>query len=606
MNRKALNKAVLSIVRLNDCSGSFVSNEGLILTSVNCIKQHLPFQLIQKIEKRPVFIAYKRSEELPLKKLNGFVSAQVEDVSQSLLTSLPKTLSGYNYLKILRFREAKLIQQCHRDSTIHCKIVSSTHHSPYHLLKEHLITDIRLVFAEKSNDHGADGFALVRAYHTEGDRAEVVKPKAHLSLTTEMEPKDQSLIIVAGFPQNTHHGASHSEYLFAWGSFWPKKRIILQNYRQTIKAFIDQDADLDMKLGYLSLLTHLDRQIAAINYGLNRFKDKALLQQSFLNDIKFIKWLKQSPISSNHWEQYETLSRIWQAFQLDEMSYDLMTRSTLLNQHLLTSSAEYQKSFVHLSDHQEFETLLMNLDHDHRLEPELDAKLWMSSLLLVKRLRRKTNDFPHELQRLYHSSGNLLTRIHRIYGLTGPSQGKSNTRLKLLTQNLMPYQQQRAYQQQELEGKLLQMDDIISTYRESFFQEVGRPMSYEADGTPRLIYGFTTIQSSLGHTRNLQPPEIKNNYCKINHKPKILSNFSSSQIFLSNTPINTGNSGAATLNSKGELLAMVMDQPIKAKFSHWRVNGAKPQSKHRHVRSLIWSLKQLCTPPPILKELLMQ
>jgi hypothetical protein len=207
----------LSTIRLTNCTASFVSPEGLILTNHHCVESCLA-ELSSK-EKSLVelgFVAAERSAEQRC-------TAQLADVlvgAENVTDAVSKAIAGLGDTAANDARKRTLTtleQACEQASSraksgkLHCQVVSLYHGGQYFLYKYKRYDDIRLVFAPEADiaSFGGDpdnfqfprwslDFSVLRAY--ENNKPAMTPDYLQINFAG---PTANQLVFVPGHPGST-------------------------------------------------------------------------------------------------------------------------------------------------------------------------------------------------------------------------------------------------------------------------------------------------------------------------------------------------------------------------------------------------------------------
>ncbi|HYO79478.1 MAG TPA: S46 family peptidase, partial [Thermoanaerobaculia bacterium] len=202
-----------AIVSLGNCTASFVSPDGLVVTNHHCA-----FGSIQH-NSRPDrdlitngFLARTRDEELaaaPGSKI--WVTTNIEDVTARVHGGMKKNIADAERAMHIDRREKELVAECEKAGGVRCRVSSFFEGSQYLRLTQAEISDVRLVYAPSARigefggeidnfewpRHTGD-FAFYRAY-VDG---KPYRPKHWLKLSTEGIDEGDT-VIVAGYPGRT-------------------------------------------------------------------------------------------------------------------------------------------------------------------------------------------------------------------------------------------------------------------------------------------------------------------------------------------------------------------------------------------------------------------
>ena len=213
-----------ALVKIGGCTGSFVSNEGLIITNHHCV-----FGIVSNIstvENNYLdngFLANSREEEIPAKGLTCRITDSYEDVSAEVLEAAntaedisQRTTAISKKIKEIVEREEK------KDSTIKAEVSEMFVGEQYILFRYKTINDVRLVYVpprtigefggESDNwiwpRHNGD-FSFVRAYVApNGSSAKYseenvpYQPKKFLQVNPN-GVNEEDFVFILGYPGRT-------------------------------------------------------------------------------------------------------------------------------------------------------------------------------------------------------------------------------------------------------------------------------------------------------------------------------------------------------------------------------------------------------------------
>jgi hypothetical protein len=224
-----------ALVRVGGCSGSFVSNQGLIITNHHCA-----FDAVASASTTAHnylengFYARDFQEEIPAKGLSLRITVGYEDISTQVLEGLPDFSSPVERQKALKNRIKSLEGKAKgMDSTLTYEIAEMFPGKSYLLFQYKILLDVRLVYVpsraigefggESDNwvwpRHTGD-FTLVRAYHSPDGQARAYhtdnipyEPVAHLKIA-EQPLQEDDFVMIMGYPGRTfrNYPASYLRY----------------------------------------------------------------------------------------------------------------------------------------------------------------------------------------------------------------------------------------------------------------------------------------------------------------------------------------------------------------------------------------------------------
>ncbi len=224
-----------AIVRVGGCTGSFISEDGLIITNHHCA-----FSFVAAISDTTHdyinngYLAKNRNEEAQAKGLVCKITASYEDVSSKVLQGTQSNYDPLQRLGIIASNIRKITdEENNLNKDLQCEVSEMFTGRTYVLFRYKLLKDVRLVYVparsigeyggEKDNwvwpRHSGD-FAILRAYVSpEGKASEFAinnvpyKPIKHLKVNPK-GVKENDFVFVLGYPGRTfrHQPAAFYKY----------------------------------------------------------------------------------------------------------------------------------------------------------------------------------------------------------------------------------------------------------------------------------------------------------------------------------------------------------------------------------------------------------
>ncbi|MCA0427972.1 MAG: S46 family peptidase [Bacteroidetes bacterium] len=213
-----------AIVRVGGCTGSFVSEDGLIVTNHHCAFSfvHAISDTQNKYMDRG-FLAKTKQEEAPAKGLVCKITASYEDVSDKVLNGTQETNDPLKRLQLIATNIKTITDEENKKNPgLQCEISEMFTGRTYVLFRYKLLKDVRLVYVpgrsigeyggEKDNwvwpRHSGD-FAFLRAYVApDGSAADYsvnnvpYKPIKHLKINIK-GVKENDFVFILGYPGRT-------------------------------------------------------------------------------------------------------------------------------------------------------------------------------------------------------------------------------------------------------------------------------------------------------------------------------------------------------------------------------------------------------------------
>ncbi|MCA2005524.1 MAG: S46 family peptidase, partial [Ignavibacterium sp.] len=228
-----------ALVLLGGCTGSFVSEDGLIITNHHCVFGSV--QRASTLENNYLengFVANTREQEIPAEGLTARITVSYEDVSQEVLSAAESVDDISKRSKAIADKISEIVRREEaKDSTIKAEVSEMFVGEQYVLFRYKMINDIRLVYVpprtigefggESDNwvwpRHTGD-FSFVRAYVApDGSPAKYskenvpFKPKKFLKVNPN-GIDEEDFVFVLGYPGRTFKNmpARFVEYHFKY------------------------------------------------------------------------------------------------------------------------------------------------------------------------------------------------------------------------------------------------------------------------------------------------------------------------------------------------------------------------------------------------------
>ncbi len=219
------------ICRVNGCTGSFVSTEGLIITNHHCAYRAI--QLASTTEHdylRDGFQAKSRGEEVPSKGYTVRITESFRDVSEEVLNVVQAEMSFLDRGKAIEKRQKEIEQQAEMDNPgLRAEVAEMFAGKTYVLFLYTYLKDVRLVFAPPASIGNFGGavdnwewprhtgdYSFMRAYVApDGSSAEYspdnvpYRPKRFLQVAAG-GVAEEDFVMLLGYPGRTaRHKTSH-------------------------------------------------------------------------------------------------------------------------------------------------------------------------------------------------------------------------------------------------------------------------------------------------------------------------------------------------------------------------------------------------------------
>ncbi|MFZ5516525.1 MAG: S46 family peptidase [Candidatus Zhuqueibacterota bacterium] len=302
-----------AIVQIGGGTGSFVSDQGLIITN-----HHVAFGAIQRQSSadqdfiRKGFLAATLAEELPAKGYNARICTGFQDVTAEILKHVNDDMPyGERYTTIENIKR-ELLKKYEEDETISAQIVEMLSGTHYYLFTYLTLKDVRIVYAPPRSvgEYGGDidnwmwprhtgDFSFMRAYvGPDGKPADYseknvpFKPKKYLKVSLD-GVNENDFTMVIGYPGNTmRYRCSFSIDLWQ-NETYPEQ---IETFRKNIKALEELAGDnRELQIKYAARIKGLNNVLKNNEGMVEGLKKSRLLERKQKQEAEFTAFLKKNP-----------------------------------------------------------------------------------------------------------------------------------------------------------------------------------------------------------------------------------------------------------------------------------------------------------------------
>jgi len=224
-----------ALVNVGGCTGSFISNEGLIITNHHCA-----FSAVQQASTPEHdyltngFVAKQREQEIEAKGLTCRITDSYEDVSDRVLGAVAQITDPSSRLKLINDAIKNIVKEAEqKDPSIQAEVSEMFIGKTYVLFRYKTIQDVRLVYVpnRQIGEYGGEtdnwvwprhtgDFSFMRAYVApNGNPAKYSKnnvpytPKKFLKVNPK-GTNEEDFVFILGYPGKTfrHRPAQFIEY----------------------------------------------------------------------------------------------------------------------------------------------------------------------------------------------------------------------------------------------------------------------------------------------------------------------------------------------------------------------------------------------------------
>lgn len=654
-----------ALVQVSGCTGSFVSNRGLIITNHHCAFSavQLASTAINNYLKNG-FVAQNQEQEIEAKGLKIRITDSYEDVSNKILNAVANIKDPVERINTIKRKQEELVKQAEKeDSTIKAEVSEMFIGKSYVLFRYKTIEDVRLVYIPRQNigefggetdnwvwpRHTGD-YSFLRAYvGKDGKSAPFSKdnvpyqPKKHLKVNPN-GVRENDFTFILGYPGKTfrHRPAQYiqyqQEYLLPYVSnlydFQNRQmeeagkdntdialslatRIkrnanVLKNYRGKLKGL--RGIDL------LATKRQEDEALAAFILSKSDLKNK---YGTLLNDIADYYKMSDQDALKELW-----INNIYNSTSLLKVARDLnMLKNALAKEkspHAAKQLFDLNIETLKKSIKETYESY--NKQADQRIFTKMlqDAAAFQGKNQLASIQQLQLNDETAQTFATEMIKGTKLGDQHYMLNTILADAGS----LQKFEDKLMSFQNDLnndislfAAEQKRREGILNKLMGDYVAVKEVFQSKNFIP---DANSTLRLTYGhikgyspadatymkpFTTLagiieKGNLGLAEFDYPQEIKTAYLNKNFGPYLQKDLGSVPVnILYDMDTTGGNSGSPIMNAQGELIGVNFDRAYDATINDFAWNESYSRSIGVDIRYVLWVADKIDNAHFILKEM---
>jgi len=616
---------------------------------------------------RDGFYAADRSGELsagPAARI--FVTRSIHDVTREVMKAVNQRMTNRQAFDAVDTTRKRLVARCEATPGQRCNVASFFGGVVYRLIVQMEIRDVRLVYAppEAIGKFGGDvdnwmwprhtgDFAFYRAYvGADGRPADFsannkpYRPEQHLRLA-QAELQDGDFVMVAGYPGTTsrYRLADEIEAVIDWT--YPKQIQRLTDMMAIVDAAAPVGSDIFIK--YASTMAGWKNARKNFSGQLQGFASADTLGQKRREEAALEAWLQGKRADGGGLTELRAHLAVGR--QMRERDLVLATIaggglfSTARSLHRLSIEHERPDAAreVGFPDRDESRIQAGLTQLDRRYDPAIDRQLLAYALkdyvelpstqrlpeldtwLAVQDASKPTHaNIDAALTKLYAGSqlGDIDMRLGLLNSKRRAIESSTDTFLQLAVA-LGPALQRIEDERKTFDGALLRLQPAYMRAMLDYRKSQGLATYPDANGTLRITFGkvagvsprdglsylpFTTTTGIREKHSGVSPfdataPQLaamsEGRWGK--HAGEGASGVTVN--FLADLDVTGGNSGSATLNSRGELVGLLFDMTWESVASNWVFNPALTRTIHIDQRYMRWVMEQVYPAPAVLREL---
>lgn len=651
-----------ALVRVGGCTGSFVSDQGLIITNHHCAFGAV--QASSSVENDYItdgFLAPRREDEIQAKGITCKITQSYLDVSSEVLEAAKSESDPARRLQVIA-QAIKTIESRENAGNpgLSCEISEMFAGRNYVLFRYQIIRDVRLVYVpprtigefggESDNwewpRHTGD-FSFLRAYVApDGSPAAYheknvpFKPKKHLKVNPK-GAQEGDFIFVLGYPGRTFRNQPGRFIQYQEKYQLPYIADLYEDQIRVMKELGAQDKVLEIRVAdRIKSLANVTKNYRGKLQG---FKELGISTQKLNDDTELRKFIESDPeLNQTYGQLMPEMDKIFN--ELDKMAPQSLWFSQIYNSaeilsaaSLLIDAGEKMKS---LSGEEKdkargqyqarLRTYLTEMDAavDNRLWARMitDAQKLPAGLRIqaVDELFKSANTSEKIMDKLNDwRRRSVLIRPSEVYRLVGmPVDSLKRLKdpvlkfvfaIKAQTDLLRPANLER-------QGKLTQ---LMASYIDVKMKKSQADFIPDANATLRLTYGYvkgystqdavyyqplTTLagmveKSTQGKDYGIHPKVLEL------YNSKLFGRFKHSGMndvplaILYNTDTSGGNSGSPVMDADGALIGVNFDRAYSATINDYAWNDKYSRSIGVDIRFVLWVTQYVSGADFLLKEM---
>ena len=632
------------ICRVNGCTGSFVSSDGLIITNHHCA-----FDAIQKASTsandflQKGFIAKERSQEIPASGYNVRITEGYSDVSAKVLSAVTDNMTFLERTKAIEKRRKQIEQTAEQENKgLRAEVAEMFAGKTYVLFLYTYLKDVRLVFAppisigafggEADNwewpRHTGD-FSFMRAYTAPDGSSADYSPNNipfHPKRPIKVAPQgvnEEDFVFLLGYPGRTVRQKTASFFRFEQDVRLPA---IVELYGWQIGE-MDRAGASDRSIA----IKHASRSKSLANV---EKRSRGQLLGMVRTSIVATREQQESELQAFIQADPQRMAKYGSLLKDISLVYDEMTLKGPLEIHLkeLKSACRamsfaftlYDAAVERTKEDIDREAPYMNRNYDLTIQQlkldiadwdaATDAQMLQGILTRLSKISASNNveALKKPLANLDDAASLLKsTRLGQVAFVDGclkksPDElAASGDGLLSWMIRLYPTYKQLRDLDKERDGRLGQLYGSLMEAKQAFQPSVFVP---DANATLRITYGrvrgyspadailktpISTLQGVIEKTTGVEPyitpTEVIDRYRAKDFGPFVHPKLGQVPVaILYNTDTTGGNSGSPVLNAKGELVGVNFDRTFEATINDFAWNESYRRSIGVDIRYVLW------------------
>jgi hypothetical protein len=646
---------VNALVRLGGCTGSFISESGLIITNHHCVFSSIAgASSSENNYLENGFYAAKKDQEikttLPVRITQSYV-----DVSEIVLADISETTDALKKRDVISDNIKAIVEKEQaKYPNLTVEVSEMLVGKSYTLFRYKTLNDVRLVYVPPKNigkfggesdnwewpRHNGD-FSIVRAYENNMP----YQPEAHLEVNPN-GTKEGDFTFILGYPGTTYRNQT-AEFLEYQNTFvlpiiadWFDFRIA------AIEEFAGDNVDLQLKYsGRLASLNNTAKNFKGKMQGLRRTD---VLAQTYQDQIKLAQYVASTKEMSSYLPIFKKNNELYmRKFELSRdfiylnqlygngvfggAAYTALYASKIAKMskeekasYLTESKAQIEKDLAGYKGISSIESMEL------KLFCELYFQLGQSSLPQIKEIFKSGNG-SKDKESLYAAAKHIWYKSKLKNVESNAALMTKDLEKFLKTKDAfiaMGHKINGVFSEMQIEMNVLnaEIDALIPKFNDVEMAANGGSFMPDANGTLRFTYGyikgyepedaiafkpFTTIKGILEKAEGTDNPDyfLQEEFIKKLKQIEpadVLRHPTEKEVvvgMLYNMDTTGGNSGSPVMDSKGRLVGVNFDRAYTATINDYAWNESYSRSIGVDIRYVLYVMKYFGEADEVLAEM---
>ncbi|MSQ03757.1 MAG: S46 family peptidase [Myxococcales bacterium] len=650
-----------SLASLGNCTASFISADGLMVTAAHCVTDYLEYASDDQHDHTlDGFTATDRRRELPAgPAAHIWITERIDDVTAEMQAKLGAKVADRDRTDAIERAASGIVATCERKRERRCSVVPLYEGRQWRLVVRKELHDVRVVYAppQSVSMFGGDAdnwawprhcgdFALIRAWAAP-DGSSAPYSEANIPYTPEhflrVEPggaRPGEFVMMAGYPANTFRWRTAVETRHAEEVRYPSGVDLLQDLLQT--ATDSSRASRESALKLESTLFRYRNTLKSFEGMIDNFSRSHITSRKEAFDAGLDAWVAADQRRAGYAGAVAELRGLLReelaTWRRDRLVSGLTNTPRLLGVALTGYHLAFERQFPDVDRDPGFQSRDVSdiRDRFKALARSLDLP---SDRALFRTLLVATQDLPANqrippidawiaaaggidagLDAIYASRALVdLERRERLLTTDQVEFERSGDPWVRLAVALETWHRSIRSEKRARDGALARLRPI---YMDALIQFRPGTIYPEANGTLRLSFGkvegytpedgavylpHTTLGGMAAKVRGAPFHAPARVLEEVPNAPR--SRWSDPTLgdvpvdFLTTLDNTGGSSGSPAMNAHGALVGITFDRNWEAVAADWMYDPALTRSIHVDVRYLLWSLDQVDHAAVLLAEM---